>query len=210
MKKALGILFAVVLLFGMAGMSFADVDQCPDGICADGQMYFEDLIDKWCFYDGAWHASDIGFDAAEITQNNPLTYTHDSGVDVNQYEITEAWLELDFTNDLTDDSGSALWGLIKWDYREYVKFVYDGSAWVELGEVDNGQYTTYLDVQWLNDDGLLDVTIKTWNALGCASAWLDHSKLYGCAAPVPEPSTMLLLGAGLLGLVAYGRKRIRK
>jgi hypothetical protein len=27
------------------------------------------------------------------------------------------------------------------------------------------------------------------------------------AVPVPEPSTMLLMGTGILGLVAYGRKR---
>jgi hypothetical protein len=36
---------------------------------------------------------------------------------------------------------------------------------------------------------------------------ISHVSLYG--TPVPEPSTMLLLGAGLLGLAGFG-KRIRK
>jgi hypothetical protein len=29
-------------------------------------------------------------------------------------------------------------------------------------------------------------------------------------APVPEPSTILLIGTGLVGLIAYSRKKIKK
>ena len=193
MKKLTVFLCSAALVFGLAGFAGAT------------SYNFEDMIDSW---------GPLNVDAAWIGQNHPLSYSHDVNDDVNFLAgdlVTSATLELDFTNDHTDEYGRFI---IRYDFREFASAAYDGQNWI-IGEVDNGQYDIGFNVDWLNDNGFLDVTVSVWNPLGTATAWLDHSRLYGTAethdtAPVPEPSTILLMGAGLLGLVAVGRRKFNR
>jgi outer membrane lipase/esterase len=54
-------------------------------------------------------------------------------------------------------------------------------------------------------------TYAWWDTVGVHPTTEVHAQIADlAAAAVPEPSTMLLLGSGLIGLVGYGRKKFKK
>jgi len=95
---------------------------------------------------------------------------------------------------------------------------FNGSSNVE-GEVVN--LSTLYDIgsfdiannTWLSNgvgwEGHADDAFFTWNNRNNSvnSEWATLTTTENGAAPVPEPGTMMLLGAGFLGLAAFAKRR---
>lgn len=185
-------------------------------------MYaFEDVIDNWnvrgTTYDSVYIDQDPDFFNLFVpnTVASPFSYSHDLTQEVDFLagdRVTEAWLALDFTDmDLAEfgnPDGFKLWGLFKYDKREFVSYSYDAGtqSFTEINE-NNDTPEHALTIDWLNDDGMLDVTIYVKNGLGTGDIGLDSSRVYGYAEPIPEPATMLLFGTGIAGLAALRQRR---
>ena len=236
MKNLLGFLCAVTLVFGMAGVASAltltSVDRSWSNLDVSGTynngvsiIYGNGLEDqvRWGKPAGPGGQSGLGFtgialpysifdigEAFEIGQlrhfNNPiyapwatsvdldisLSFSEPAGLD----PVFAFTFNIDETPNDTGDSPAD---------DDYISFpsLYASSVF----EISGVNYTLQLLGFGSDASSLVDQFQSREGRTNSTSLW---GQITTSSEPVPEPSTILLVGTGLLGIIGFGRKRFNK
>lgn len=236
MKKLLGFLCAVTLVFGMAGVASALTLSSVDGDWSNLDVsgnyingvyvaygnHLEDQV-RWGTPAGPGGQSGLGFtgaappastfgvgDAFEIGQlrhfNNPIYATWATSVDLNiSLSFSDpAGLDPVFDFAFTIDETPNTTGNSP-DDDDFIDF--PSSYASSVFEISGVNYTLQLLGFGSDASSLVDQFQSREGRTNSTSLW---GQITTSSEPVPEPSTILLMGTGLLGIIGFGRKRFNK
>ena len=153
------------------------------------------LVDMMCLND------DREVTAGESWQADPSAVTRDSSMKDQIAADIFSRIGKDGVTD--DDAQEAIWSLFdradqktaedRKLIREALKDIRDGN----IGSFDDGQYSIYAAEDGTQSEG------------GIPQDFIGPTNRAAAPDPVPEPSTLLLMGSGLMGIAGTIRRRFR-